>query len=143
MGAWCINDWIVQKWDPDFMLKWQPSIEYLELYAVTVAVMCWIDRFRNQRICLFCDNLSVVNMINSSSSKCKNCMVLIRIITLKSLIENVRVYAKHVSTSKNDLADALSRGQFNRFWKLAPESMHKEATPMPTDLWPMEKLWFI
>ena len=42
-----------------------PSIEFLELYAVTVAVVTWIYRFRNRRIVLFCDNQAAVAMINS------------------------------------------------------------------------------
>ena len=37
----------------------------------------------------FCDNQSMVAMINTTSLSCKNCMVLIRIIVLHCLIHNV------------------------------------------------------
>ena len=48
--------------------KFKPSIEYLELYAVTAAVLTWIHQFKNRRIILFCDNQSVVDMINLTST---------------------------------------------------------------------------
>ena len=112
-GALCQKDWTFSRWDEFFMMKNQPSIEYLKLYAVIVAVLLWIDRFKNHKIRLFCDNKSIVHMLNSSSSSCKNCMVLIRIITLESMVKNVRVYAKHVTSKMNGKSDALSRLDFD------------------------------
>ena len=95
-GAYCGLDWTYGKWDKDFCVKYQPKIEYLELYAVTVAVLNWLMFFKNMRIVLFCDNQAVVNMINNTTSGCANCMVLIRIITVESLIHNPRVFARFV-----------------------------------------------
>ena len=113
-GGYCQNKYFVMQWD-QFTGKVKSSIEYLELYAVTVTVLLWIWKFKNSRIRLFCDNESVVKMINKSSSNCKNCMVLIRIITLEALKNNVRVFARHVRTKLNDLSDTLSHLQFTRF----------------------------
>ena len=96
LGAVCGQNWMSQNWDKEFIAKYRPSIEYLELFAVTAAVLAWIHRFKNKRIILFCDNKSVVDMINLTSTSCKNCMVLIRVIVLKGLIENVRIFARHV-----------------------------------------------
>ena len=107
-GVWCNQSWTFHQWEYKFMCDNEPSIEYLELYAVTIGVALWVHRFRNRRIYLFCDNLSIIHMLNHSSSSCKNCMVLIRIITLISLKENVRVMALHVKTSRNSIADSLS-----------------------------------
>ena len=140
-GALCNQDWLIGQWDPIFMEKNHPSIEFLELYALTAGVLCWIRRFRNRKIYLFCDNDSVKNMINNSSSKCKNCMILIRLITIESLIHNVKVFAKHVKTEDNGITDALSRLQMKRFRRLAP-NMKKYPTPIPSELIPMEKVWF-
>ena len=77
-SAYCGSEWTWGQWDKEFCEQTQPSIEYLELFAVTVAVMNWLRLFPNRRIILFCDNQAVVNMINNNSSSCKNCMVLIR-----------------------------------------------------------------
>ena len=144
-GAFCENDWMSYSWeqsgDGRFIEEYNPSIQYLELFGVTAAVLTWIHRFANRRIWLFCDNDSVVKMINKNSSKCKNCMVLIRKIIVHSMIHNVRVFAKWVSTDKNVLADALSRGDFIQFWENAPETMNHNSTEIPSDIWPVQKLW--
>ena len=108
-GAYCGCEWTFGQWDQTFCDRVQPSIEYLELFAVLVGVLNWIWRFKNRRIVLFCDNEAVVHMINNSTSKCKNCMVLMRLLVAECILQNVRVYAKHVKTNENGKADALSR----------------------------------
>ena len=72
----------------------KPSIEYLELYGVAVAVRLWLKKFKNSNIVLFCDNEAVVHMINNSAAKCKNCMALIRIIVLEGMIRNTRIFCQ-------------------------------------------------
>ena len=69
---------INQAWLKEFIQEHKPSIEFLELFAVTAAVISWIHQFKNRRIMLLCDNKSVVDMINLTTTSCKNCMVLIR-----------------------------------------------------------------
>ena len=111
-GAYCGTEWSYAQWTTDWFLQVEPSIEYLELYAVLVGVLNWIRFFKNKKVILFCDNMSVVSMINNSSSNCKNCMVLIRLLVAESICRNVRVYARHVGTKDNGKADALSRLDF-------------------------------
>ena len=140
-GAYCGPEWSYGQWDTQFCAKHEPSIEYLDLFAVTVGVLNWLKLFRNMKIVLFCNNIAVVNMINNASAKCKNCMVLIRMIVLEGLVCNTRVFAKYVKSKENDKADALSRLQWSRFWKLAGLKMNRECTPILQALWPMEKVW--
>ena len=95
---------------------------------------------------LYCDNEGVVQMINSSSSKCKNCMVLIRAITLQCLIYNVRLYARHLRTDLNSHADALSRGNFNKFVKLSRElkiEPNQFGEDIPLLLQDIEEIWLV
>ena len=140
-GGFCGTSWFWQRWDI-FTAKVKPSIEYLELYAVTVAVMLWISKFRNMRVQLFCDNRSAVDMINGSTSSCKNCMVLIRLIVLEGLKKNAVIKAKHVSSKANAISDALSRFQYSRFKFLTKKRMmDKLPTNIPTELWPIGKIW--
>ena len=143
-GAICGESWMHQIWCPIFLERKKPSIEYLELYAVTAAVLAWIHRFKNRRIILFCDNESVVNMINYTTTSCKNCMVLIRIIVLKGLIENIRIFTRHVPGVKNDLADSLSRDKIGHFHKLCIEQdrlTEDLSTTIPEAIWPVTKIW--
>ena len=140
-GAYCGPEGTFGQWDIEFCNTVKPSIEYLELYAVTVTVLNWIKFFTNKRVILFCDNESVVHMLNNSSSSCKNCMVLIRLITAEGIVRNVRVFAKHVGTKENGKADALSRLDWKRFSRLAGDTMNKGSTLIPHEIWPMKKIW--
>ena len=138
------NDWFIMQWDEKFIKSHNPSINYLELYAVTVAVLNWLHKFANHRIYIFCDNQSVVHMINNNTSKCKNCMVLIRLIVLKALQMNVKVNAKHVIGKQNKYADILSRLKYKEFWKLARSEnrqFNHKPSPIPDILQSMDKLW--
>ena len=73
-------------------------------------------------------------------------MVLIRMIVLKRLMENVRIFAKHVKGVKNGMADSLSRDNIPQFMELcakANKTVEVEPTVVPECMWPMEKLWKI
>ena len=140
-GGFCETSWMQQSWSPDLEIL-DPNIEYLELFALTAGILAWISRFENRRIILFTDNKSVMYMLNSTSTKCKNYMVLIRLIVLHCLVHNVRVYGKHVRSENNGIADSLSRFQTRRFNKLT-KNMHMEfkSTPVPECIWPISKIW--
>ena len=129
---------------PEFLKNCKPCIEYLELFAVTAAVLVWIHNFKNKRIILFCDNKSVVDMINLTSTSYRNCMVLIRMIVLKGLLDNVRIFARHVPGKLNGLADSLSRDKFEEFYrlcKLQDREIDSTPTVIPQVLWPIETIW--
>ena len=140
-GGYCGKSWFSAVW-PDYILEKEPSIEFLELYAVTAGILLWLHRFKNERIFIFCDNMSVVHMINSASSSCKRCMVLIRIITLQGMINNVRVSAKHVPGALNVISDHLSRRNFKALRDNEQFSKFEfMAEKMPELIWPMNKIW--
>ena len=143
-GKWFYQRWTDNDTHGNFIVDKDPSIQFLELFAVAVSIVLWLDQVQNMRIKLFCDNDGVCKMINKGSSSCKNCMTLIRLITLESLKNNVRVYAKHVSTEDNNLADALSRiklDKFERDIKLEGRKIEKNKEVMPSDIWPVRKIW--
>ena len=140
-GAYCGPEWTYGQWDREFCERAKPSIEYLELLAVLAGVLNWIWMFQNRKIILFCDNQVVVHMINKSTSSCKNCMVLIRLLVTESIYRNVRVYAKYVGTKANGKADALSRLDMDRFWKLSGHTMSQISTQIPSEIWPICKIW--
>ena len=141
-GAYCGPDWCFGQWDSSFIKTQQPSIEYLELFAVAVAIMNWIKFFKNKRILLYCDNQAVVHMINGTTSSCGQCMVLLRLIVLEGLLHNVRISARYVKTKNNGKADALSRLDFKRFHKLTEnQNMNRDPSNIPEMIWPIEKIW--
>ena len=143
-GGYNQNSWFIIQWDEEFIKDKNPSINYLELYAVTVGIFLWIHRYKDSQITLFCDNMSVVQMINNNSSKCKNCMVLIRIIVLQGLTHNVKINAKHVLGKLNTFSDMLSRLKYKEFRSEArkqKKSFNQKPDDIPGNLWPMNDIW--
>ena len=119
MGGICGKQWMHGLWDCSFLRNSNPSIAYPELLALTAGVLEWAKHFQNKRVILNCDNEGVVEMVNASTSNCKNCMVLIRLLTLQSMIHNTRIFARHVSGISNDLSDSLSRNKLENLYQLA------------------------
>ena len=141
VGAVFGRDWLFAKWESGFIAHYKPSIQYLELFGVCAAILTWGYKLKNIRITVFCDNESVCHMINSSSAKCKNCMFLIRLLVLSGLIDNRRVFAKHVPGKFNGAADSLSRLDFKRFWRDALPGTCPNPTLISTMIWPPSRIW--
>ena len=141
-GSICGSKYFYGTWSDELLQK-KPSIEYLELFAVTASILLWAKDFQNHRICLFVDNQPVMYYINDSSASCKNCMMLVRMIVLESLRWNMRIFAKHVSSKKNSFADALSRQQFKRFFELAEEEdrTFDQLEKLPMQLYNIKQKW--
>ena len=99
LGFGCIlqDQWIFGKWPEQFITTQESSIEYLELFAMTAGILTWQNLLQNRKIIVFCDNMLVVHMVNGTTSKCKHCMKLIRLLTLNGLQFNHRLNAKYVS----------------------------------------------
>ena len=136
LGFGCVfaDSWTFGQWEENFIIENKPSIDYLELYAVTVAIDLWAPRLENRRVVIFCDNQAVVGMINKSASPVKNCMVLIRHTTLTSIQHNVRFFPKYVKSAENTRADALSRLDFKCFWNNSGKTTNSLPTLIPEKL---------
>ena len=142
-GAVFGNNWMFGQWEHGFIEKCEPSIKFLELFALCAALLTWNrdPKLNKARIVIFCDNISVVHMVNKLSSSCGQCMKLIRILTLDNLKHDRRVFVKHVKGKNNSLSDSLSRLDFDRFWRLALTTMNKFATKTSEVIWPVSKIW--
>ena len=143
-GGYCDQQWFIIEWDSEFLLEAKPSINYLELFALTVAVLSWAKDFKNRNIIVFCDNQSVIHMVNNSTSGCKNCMVLIRFLVMHCLLFNIRLKVKYVQSKENTFADLLSRLKYKEFRSEARKQRRRfQAKPIdiPQQLWPMSKIW--
>ena len=135
------KSWIFGKWEKGFIEKENPGIAYLELYGLCAGILTWGQHFANARVIVFCDNESVKYTVNSMSGKCKNTMRLLRLLTLDNLKWNRRIFVEHIPGKNNDLSDALSRLDFQRFFKDAPSTVNKYPENLPTCIWPLSKIW--
>ena len=139
VSAW--DEWYSLLWDYDFVKKYQPSIAFLELYGVAIAILLWLCKFKNKRLFLHCDNMSVVYMLNKSTSNCKFCLMLIRLIVLECIKQNCTIQAQHVDMKSNRLADLLSRNKVKTFKAETKRRFKDYSLPIPETLWPMSKIW--
>ena len=57
-GGFFDNQWFAGTWDPGFIVDCCPSIEFMELYAITIAIQIWVPKLMNSRVILFTDNTS-------------------------------------------------------------------------------------
>ena len=142
-GAGCVlgRNCVFLKWEPGFIRQNRPSIEFLELYAVCIGVFTWSHKLANKRFVLRCDNRGVCFMVNNSTSSKKDCMYLIRMLVMRCMQYNMRVFLKWVKGSRNILADVLSRQKLLLFRKYAPANMKAHPDQLPIELWPLSSLW--
>ena len=117
-GAWWGTAWAWDTWDPVFMCSSKFSIDFLELFAVVVAVWIWSPQFANKHVIVHSDNQPTVAVVNSKTSKSNSMLVLLQFLTLHCMLNNITITANFVPGSANHVADALSHLQFSRFHQL-------------------------
>lgn len=79
------------------------------------------------------DNMALVSIINSQSSRSKRIMSLLRELVLLLMQFNITFKAKHIPGIDNSVADAISRRQWEKFRQLAPFAK-KDPEPIPATL---------
>ena len=94
-------------------------IAWQELYPIYLACCLWGSQWTSKRIVFFCDNESIVQVLNQKTSKSAKIMDLLRPIVLCTLTNNFMFTAKHVRRIDNGIADSLSRFQMDHFKQLA------------------------
>ena len=146
LGFGCVmgTQWCYEQWEPGFIAQYKPSIDFLELYALAVGVYAWGSTFANTCVLIRCDNQAVVGMINSTTSSCHFCMVLIRQITLKCLHFNCRIHAEYIKSKDNILLDLLSRMKIAKIKEVGKNmGLQMAVRPIvtPVELWPLRSYW--
>ena len=143
MGGIFNTHWFFAQWETGFIKKCDPSIEYLELLTVSTGFFLWGQKhLSNRRIIVFCDNQTVVIMINNTTSSCKNCMYLIRQLTLLCLRINTRIFAKWIRGSDNILPDLLSRQKIDKFKGVSAHlNMDRYPEVLPEALLSVSRIW--
>ena len=70
----------------------------------------------------FIDNRALVDIINTQTSKSKRVMALMRPFILYTLQNNIIFRARHIEGKNNEIANAISRHQWDRFRRLTPKA---------------------
>ena len=121
-----------------FCGKWPLSckdlhISLLELYPIFLAFQLYGYEFKNRCICIHSDNIAVVHILNSFTSKDPLMMIMVRKLVLFCMLNNVYLKAHHISGINNTLADSISRFQMDKVFQLG-KFLRPNPTPIPTDL---------
>ena len=131
-GAIFGDRWFAGEWPPSWKLL---DITLLELYPIVAAVHVWGQHLTNRRVIFHTDNQSLMHILNSSTSKDKKIMTLIRHLTQHCMKHNILFKSVHIPGIDNDIADSLSRFKFQEFRRLAPSAKH-HPTPIPLSILP-------
>ena len=142
-GGYFNGLWFSEAW-PDDISTYVPlqsdetiSIAFCELYPIVVAAKLWGHMWKRQRIVFLCDNMSTVAIIQKGRSKSQHIMPLMRSLTMLSARHQFTFASVHLPRKFNELSDALSRLQIDKFHHMAPW-----ASPVPTLVPPPEDvLW--
>ena len=94
----------------------------------------WASKVCNKQILIYCDNETVVTVINSGTCKNDRIMDVVRSMFFVCAKNNINIFAKHVPGLENEMADALSRLQGDRFAQLLPTAK-KHPSAIPSTIW--------
>ena len=144
-GAVWDNRWTTGKWTPNFVQSYNFSIDFLELYAVVVAVETFKVQWANSIVFIHSDNTPTVDVLHSMSSRSKDMMLLVRYLALTCMLHQIQIVSKYCPGGQNVKADALSRFQMAKFFQEHPTAC---ADPDPCPQWmsplsgdTLENLW--
>ena len=103
-------------------------INILETYPILALIYTFGYKMKNSYVRFYCDNLSVVHVVNNQTSKDAHIMKLVRLLVLKLLEFNIKFVAEHIPGIENVLADSISRFQNS---KEIMERYKMKASPEP------------
>lgn len=126
-GGWGCGAWWETKW---FQLQWQGlgesatyGITAKELLPIVVAVAIWGKAWQGKVVVARCDNMAVVAIVNSGTSKEAKAMHLRRCLAFLEAKWAIQLWAEHVRGVDNEIADALSRNRLDVVFDLCPQMM--------------------
>ena len=95
----------------DFKLK----IVHLEMFNILLALRTWGDFWQHSTVSLFCDNLAVVQVVETSKTKDPFLAACIRNIWLITATLDINLEVSHIRGADNQIADLLSRLYSQKF----------------------------
>jgi len=102
-----------------------------KLVSIVSSCAIWGPLLAKKTTVFQCDNRSLVEAINKSSSKDLMVMHLLRSLWFFTAIFDMQLIATHIAGVANEAVDMLSRDQANQFLR-----SHPRVSPVPTGLPP-------
>ena len=122
-GAYMKGQWFARSWPP---YQQSQSIAYKELFPIVLAAHLWGHSWVKKHVLFRSDNDAVVHILNTRTLRVPCLMQLLRSLLFSGARLSFSFSSQHVPGVFNQLADALSRFNWQEFRRLAPE-----AQPLP------------
>ena len=106
MGLHGLACWMGKYWSLD------RDIAFLEIIPIAFSIFLWHKLLDKNLIVYSIDNVAVVSILESKTSKSARIMVLFIFIVYWLFVWHLHFKALHISYVHNAIADSLSRGQF-------------------------------
>jgi hypothetical protein len=106
------------------------DISWKELFAVVIACKTWGEYLTGKRLRLYCDNIAVVAVVNSGSSRSESLMSLVRELYHVAVTYNFDIRLEHVPGINNTAADLLSRLQLGQFHAMFANEYDLDPSPV-------------
>jgi hypothetical protein len=129
IGGLCGKKWFYVPFVEDLRHLQNKSIAWRELYAVVTTVATFANILTGMRLMIFCDNQAIVQVLQAGSSKNPDIMKLVRLLFYICANYQLECSAVHLKGVVNQTADALSRLEIDRFFKLCPSAEHIMTKP--------------
>ena len=120
-GAYHKNEWLQLSWSG--FTTFETSIMVKALVPLVAAVALWGKQWTGSTIMCKWDNVAVVTVIGSRTSRNKAVMHLLRCLFFLEASFDCHLLASHIPGVQNELADDLSRNRLTSFLQKAPPSM--------------------
>lgn len=102
--------------------SWHPlNIAARELVPIVIAAALWGHQWKRTCVCFRCDNMSVVDIIKSHTSKDSLLMHLLRCLVFFAAYYGFQFQAENLPGVNNTAADAISRNNVPLFLSLVPQ----------------------
>ena len=122
-----------------FQIQWPESwrnthITAKELVPVVIAAALWGHKWARQRVRFISDNMAVVDLLRSRTTKDTIVMHLLRCLTFYAAFYQFTFESRHVTGAQNTAADAISRHNISLFLSLVPLAIQVTIPPAVSDL---------
>ena len=92
-------------------------IAHFEMLGVWIALQLWAWEWRGTRFRIYCNNESVVTILNMGKAWDQMLQKLLREIAYVLAVNNVEIHAVHLSSEENRVSDLLSRYHTHQKYK--------------------------
>ncbi len=122
----------LQLWISDKLPFILDDIVSKELYAICASIYTWSTLLSRRSCVIHCDNMAVVSMIKSHTTKHPQSIVLLRSLFFVCSLYDISIETTYIST-ENNIADSLSRGNTSNFLRSFPLAKNGRCKPIDPD----------